>query len=99
MKFPIEKGEIATIYVDQRATRECYMASLKIVQESRIPRRREHERNLITMVDLDLRMHDEERMEPKEETTFVQLRESEKQCTYVGGSMHEELMKELVKKF
>ena len=31
MKFPTEKGEVATIYVDQRATRECYMESLKIV--------------------------------------------------------------------
>jgi len=41
------------------------MASLKIVQEPRISRRREDERNLITMVDLDSRMHDEERMEPK----------------------------------
>ena len=42
---------------------------------------------MIAMVDLDLRMHDEERMEPKEETTPIQLRENEKQCTYVGDNM------------
>jgi len=97
MKFPIKKGEIATIYVDQRAARECYMTSLKIVQKPRLLRRKEDERNVIAMVNLDSRMHDEEMMEPKEETTLIELGENEKQCTYVGGSMPEELMNELVK--
>ena len=31
MKFLAGRGNIGTIYVDQRAARECYMISLKIV--------------------------------------------------------------------
>ena len=31
MKFPTERGDIATIYVYQRATRKCYVARLKMV--------------------------------------------------------------------
>lgn len=52
--------EIATIYVDQRVARECYMASLRMVQEPRMSRRRVEERNIVAMVDLDPRMNDEE---------------------------------------
>ena len=35
-----------------------------MVQEPRIIRSREEERNLIAMFDLDMRMHNEERIEP-----------------------------------
>ena len=47
------------------------------------------------MVDLDPRMNDE-RLEPKEETTSIILGEDEKQCTYIGGSMPEELLSKLI---
>jgi len=73
MEFPTERGKIATIYVDERVARECYMESLKMVQEPIILRRREDRRNLVAMVDLDLRMHDEEKMESREEPTLIQL--------------------------
>jgi len=68
MKFPIERGDIATIYVNQRVARECYVAGLEMVQEPRMLRRRVESRNLVAMVDLDPRMNDEERMESREET-------------------------------
>jgi len=96
MKFPTGKGEIVTIYVDQRVARECYAAGLAVVQEPRVPRRRDERRNMVAMVDLDPRVNDEERMEPREETIPIQLGEDEKQRTYVGGSMSEELINTLI---
>ena len=56
---------------------------------------REYGRNMVTMVDLDSRMNDE-RLEPKEETTSIVLGEDEKQCTYIGGSMPEDLLNKLI---
>jgi len=56
---------------------------------------REDGRNMVAMVDLDPRMNDE-RLKPKEETTSIMLREDEKQCTYIGGSMPEELLNKLI---
>jgi len=54
-----------------------------MVQEPRITRRdRDDKRTLIEMVDL---MNNEERIEPKEESTMVQLGEDQKHYTYVGG--------------
>ena len=46
-------------------------------------------------MDLDPRMNDE-KLEPKEETTSIMLGEDEKQCTYIGGSMPEELLSKLI---
>jgi len=96
MKFLIERGKIATIYVNQRAARECYVAGLNLIQEPRTLTRRENSINMVAMVDLDSRMNDGERMEPREETTSIQLGEDEKQCSYVGGSMLEELVNGLI---
>jgi len=36
-----------------------------------MPRRREESRNMVAMVDLDPRINDEERMEPREETMSI----------------------------
>jgi len=91
MKFPTKKGEIATIYVNQRDARECYPTGLKMNSKTN----REDGRNMVVMVDLDPRMNDE-RLEPKEETTSIILGEDEKQCTYIGGSMPEELLSKLI---
>ena len=68
MKFPTEKGEIATIYVNQRDARNCYAAGLKMTLKTD----REDGRNMVAMVDLDPRMNDE-RFEPKEETNLLCL--------------------------
>ena len=78
MKFPTEKDDVATIYVDQRVSRECYVVGLKMKQESRMMIQKEERKNMVVMVDLDPRMNDEERMEPREETTSIQLGEDEK---------------------
>ena len=50
---------------------------------------------MVAMVDLDPRLNDE-RLEPKEETTTVVLGQDERQCTYIGGSMPEELLNKLI---
>ncbi|XP_068479118.1 uncharacterized protein [Phaseolus vulgaris] len=96
MKFPTERGDIATIYVDQKAAKECYATGLKMVQEPRVATGSMEARNMVAMVDLDPRMNDDERIEPREEITSVQLGEDETQCTYVGGSMPEEMIDDLV---
>jgi len=56
---------------------------------------REVDKNMVAMVDIDPRMNDE-RLEPEEETTSIRLGEDEKQCTYIGGSMPEELSSKLI---
>ena len=91
MKFPTKKGEIATVYVNQRDDRECYAAGLKMTLKVD----GEDSRNMVAMVDLDPRLNDE-RLEPKEETTSVALGENEKQCTYISGSMPEGLSNQLI---
>jgi len=78
MKFPTEKGEIATIYVNQKDARECYAAGLKM----NLKMDRDTEK-IVAMVDLDSRLN-EERLEPKEETTAVVLGQDDKQCTYIS---------------
>jgi len=90
MKCPTENGEITTIYVNQKYARECYAAGLKMNLKT--------DRNtekMVAMVDLDPRLNDE-RLEPKEETTVVVLCQDERQCTYIGGSMPEGLLSKLI---
>jgi len=71
MKFPAKDGSIVTIYENQKTTRECYIASLKIQPERVIPK---HCGNrTVAMADLDPRIHDENRMEPKEPTETYQI--------------------------
>ena len=96
MKFPTERGDITTIYVDQKAAKECYATELKMVQESKVATGSMEARNMVAMVDLDPRMNDDERIKPREEITSVQLGKDETQCTYVGGSMLEEMIDDLV---
>ncbi|XP_068497948.1 uncharacterized protein [Phaseolus vulgaris] len=90
MKFPTEKGEIATVYVNQRDARECYAAGLKM--NLKMDRYAE---KIVAMVDLDPRLN-EERLEPKEETTTVVLGQDDRQCTYISGSMPDELLSKLI---
>ncbi|XP_068503632.1 uncharacterized protein [Phaseolus vulgaris] len=67
MKFPTEKGETATIYVNQKDARKCYVAGLKMNLKAN-----KDTEKMVAMVDLDPRLNDE-RLEPKEETTTVVL--------------------------
>jgi len=90
MKFSTEKGEITTIYVNQKDARECYAAGLKMNLKTN-----KDTEKMVAMVDLDPRLNDE-RLEPKEETTIVVLGQDERQYTYIGGSMREELLNKLI---
>ena len=91
MKFPTEEGEITTIYVNQRDARECYATGLKM----NLKTNKEDTKKMVEMVDLDPRLNDK-RLEPKEETTSVVLGQDERQCTYIGGSMPEDLLNKLI---
>ena len=90
MKFLTENGEITTVYVNQKDARECYATGLKM----NLKTNKDTER-IVAMVDLDPRLNDE-RLEPKEETTTVVLGRDERQCTYIGGSLREELLNKLI---
>lgn len=48
MKFPSEQGSMITIHANQKVTRECYMASLKLIPilESQVV-------NMVTMANMD----------------------------------------------
>jgi len=54
MKFSTEKGEIATIYVNQRDVRECYAAGLKMNLKTS-----KDTEKMVAMVDLDPGLTDE----------------------------------------
>ncbi|XP_068461731.1 uncharacterized protein [Phaseolus vulgaris] len=90
MKFPTEKCEITTVYVNQKDARECYAAGLKMNLRANHDTER-----MVAMADLDPRINDE-RIEPKEETTVVVLGQDEKQCTYVSGSLPKELLSKFI---
>ena len=66
MKFPSPQGDIITIHGDQRAARECYMASLKLPHPPLATHNIEHSKTGATLAgdDLDPRMTSEARVEP-----------------------------------
>ena len=66
MKFPSPQGEIITIHGDQRATRECYMASLKLPHPPLATHNIEQSKAGATLAgdDLDPRLTSEARVEP-----------------------------------
>ncbi|XP_068483323.1 uncharacterized protein [Phaseolus vulgaris] len=54
MKFPTEKGKVATVYVNQKDARECYAAGLKMNLKANHDTER-----MVAMADLDPRINDE----------------------------------------
>ena len=91
MKFPSSAGDIVTIHVDQKITRECYVASLKVEPPSRVEEEwsgRGSKRNhVVAVTDLDPRL-EEVWVEPHEETRLVPLARKEK-TTRIGTSLTE----------
>nr|KYP55859.1 hypothetical protein KK1_002084 [Cajanus cajan] len=92
MKFPSDKGKILTIHADQKAARECYIASLRItpVKEKPSKSKRVHVVNPSTLDelpiwDLDPRRNDEEHVEPTEENIPLQISSHSSQVTYIGA--------------
>ena len=65
MKFPTDQGGIATIHADQRTARECYVASLKLTPTTTSATRDVSQR-MVAMTDLNPRINDEVRMEPRD---------------------------------
>jgi len=72
MKFPSERGGVATVYADQRTTRECYVASLRLTSTETTTKRNVNQR-MVALTDLYPRVNDEVWMEPKGDVTEWQL--------------------------
>ncbi|XP_020206963.1 uncharacterized protein LOC109791999 [Cajanus cajan] len=96
MKFPSDKGKILTIHADQKATRECYFASLRItlVEEKQSKSKRVHVVNPLAsdelpVWDLDPRMNEEEHVEPTEEKIPLQINSQSSQVTCIGTDASE----------
>jgi len=85
MKFPTERGGAATVHVDQRTTRECYVANLRLMPTVTTVKRDVNQR-MVALTDLDRRVNDEIRMEPKDDETEWQL-DREDQKTRLGGDL------------
>jgi len=92
MKFPSPMGDIITVHVDQKTTRECYAASLRVESQSqevsspegRIPKRDQ----VVAVTELDPRI-EEVRVEPKEDVQYVPLIGNNK-ITRIGTSLSKE---------
>jgi len=72
MKFPTERGGVTTIYAYQRTARECYVASLRLTS-TLTSAKRDVTQRMVAMTDLDPRVNDEVRMEPKDTVQEWQL--------------------------
>ena len=81
----LEREDVATVYGDQRTTRECYVASLRLTPTITSTKRDIGQR-MVAMADLDPRMNDEIRMEPKDTVEEWQLG-AEGQNTQLGRSL------------
>jgi len=76
MKFPSPSGDILTIHCDQRLARECYMASLRPqlpIQQTNHIERPPGSSLALSGEDLDPRVGWDVRLEPVEETSFLEL--------------------------
>ena len=88
MKFPSSQGDIITVHGDQRATRECYMASLKLPHPPLTTHNIEQSRARTTLAgdDLDPRINSEARLEPVGETRQLPL-EQQDRFLQIGTSL------------
>jgi len=75
LKFPSASGDIITVHGDQKAARECYMASLKLPYPPLTTNNIEKTQTAITIQaeDLDPRVNNEARIEPMGETKPLPL--------------------------
>lgn len=90
MKFPSSKGKVITVHDDQRTARECYVASLKVEP---IKPERERRVNMISRsvdLDLDPRLHDEDRARPSGQLKTFRLGNGEKQVSSLGTDLRAE---------
>ena len=93
MKFPSTGGDVITIHVDQKTTRECYVASLRLeptrpeIEKHRKKARGKEERQSVNVTDMDLRTN-HARVEPGENVVQIELGDKE-HCTKLGISLGE----------
>ena len=85
MKFPFDRKGVATVHVDQRTTRECYVASLRLMPTETTVKRDVNQR-MVALTDLDPRINDEVRIKLSNDVIEWQLA-GEGQNTRLGGSM------------
>ena len=90
MKFPSPQGDIITVHGDQRAARECYMASLKLPHPPLTTHNIEQSQARTTLAgdDLDPKINSEARLEPVGETRQLPL-EQQGHFLQVGTSLPE----------
>jgi len=92
MKFPSPTSDIITMLVNQKTTRECYVASLRIEPigqtTTRIEERVSKRSHMVAVAELVPRL-EEVRVEPKEETQCVPLMGEDK-VTKIGTSLSKE---------
>jgi len=92
MKFPFDRGSVATVYADKKIARECYVASLKLKPTAK----RNVAQRMVALMDLDPRINDDVRMKPSNDVTEWQLA-GEGQNTRLGGSMTESEVQRVTK--
>jgi len=85
MKFLTELGGVATIHADQRTACECYVAGLRLTPTI-TSAKRDVTQMMVAMIDLDPRINDEVRMEPRDTIEEGQLG-AEGQNTQLGRSL------------
>jgi len=66
MKFPSDRGGVTNVHVDQRTTHEYYVASLRLTPTETTVKRDVNQR-MMALIDLNPRINDEVRMQPKDE--------------------------------
>ena len=71
MKFPADRG-VVTVYADQRTTRECYVASLRLMPTETIVKRNVNQR-MVALTNLDPRVNNDTRMKLSNDVTKWQL--------------------------
>ncbi|XP_014522131.1 uncharacterized protein LOC106778662 [Vigna radiata var. radiata] len=92
MKYLTSRGTIYTVRVDQKTTRECYAAGLKMYPKKA---RRKMNKLEVAMANLDPRTNTDGRLEPMGETLPVIIGKDASQTTTMASDLEEEVEKQL----
>ncbi|XP_014503261.1 uncharacterized protein LOC106763603 [Vigna radiata var. radiata] len=84
LKYPNERKRIIIVRADQKTTRECYAAGLRMYR--RVPRAK-IPRSEVAMVDLDPRVGTEDRLEPHKRVQSAKLGPREDHVTTMAGGL------------
>ncbi|XP_072076523.1 uncharacterized protein [Arachis hypogaea] len=94
VKFSVQENKIAMVYADHQEARQCYNASLKLVQtkqEARPQVQAIHtSADTATLADLDPREDLGERPRPMDNLQQITLTAIDKQYTYIGEALEGE---------